>query len=313
MLLGIYCIGELVQKLIKKNYTLEWKNIYELLLISFITLLVIVVNPRSYQIIHYVSTIISNPPIQSFIEEWLPPSPSGIANITFFSSVIGLIVIFGYSSYKPKISEILLIIAFLWLAFTGQRSVIWFAIVAMPILARGFSQIQIKQHILQANNNLINLLITAIVFIPVILVQPWFIKHFPLPSTYLDQVFLETEDGPLLSKSTPVEAIQYLRDHPGGKIFNEMGYGSYIIWKYPDLRVFVDPRIELFPYELWKDYISISKGNNYSELLETYDVNRIILDKDIQPFLSKALNSDPTWFLEYESYFTQIWMKRDGG
>ncbi len=311
LLLGIYCVGEMIQKLVNKNDALDWKNIFKLLLISLITFLVIVVNPRTIHITNYVFSIISNQPIQSFIEEWLPPIPSGIANITFFSSIIGIIIVFLYSTFKPKITETLLIIAFIWLAFNGQRSVIWYAIVTMPILARAISLIPINRLNLRANNNFINLLITLLVFIPVILVQPWFIKYFPLPITYLDQVILDSEDGPLLSKSTPIDATEYLINHPGGNLFHEMGYGSYLIWKIPDQGVFIDPRIELYPLEMWEDYIAISRGVKTSDFFGKYGITRIMLDRTLQKGLSDTLTSDDNWELEFENHSSQIWRNKN--
>ena len=42
-----------------------------------------------------------------------------------------------------------------------------------------------------------------------------------------------------------------------------MGYGSYLIWAlYPDHKVFIDARVELYPLDVWEDYIAINQGQN---------------------------------------------------
>jgi hypothetical protein len=307
LLLGITILGEISRKIIKNESALAWRNISELLIIFIVSLLALLINPRSFEITKYVSGILTNQPIQSFIEEWLPPTPKGIANISFFASILLVIVTFTYSRYKPKLTEMLLLVVFSWLAFNGQRSVIWYAIVSMPILAKGIASLPIRFAPLPNQKKIINLLIVLLIFLPVFLVQPWLIRNFPLPNTYLEQVFLDSSDGPLLSIKTPIEAGKFLRDNPGGRLFNEMGYGSYLIWKIPDQEVFIDPRIELYPMELWEDYISISRGVNIQNLMAQYQITRVLLDKSLQKGLSGELSSSNNWVLEYEDKSSQLW------
>ena len=59
------------------------------------------------------------------------------------------------------------------------------------------------------------------------------------------------------------------RAHPiDGRLFNEMGYGSYLDWAlYPGTQVFVDPRVELYPLAIWQDYLAIRDAHGYNELL----------------------------------------------
>jgi hypothetical protein len=128
-----------------------------------------------------------------------------------------------------------------------------------------------------------------------------------LPNTYLEQVLLDSSDGPLLSIKTPIEAGEFLRDNPGGRLFNEMGYGSYLIWKIPDQEIFIDPRIELYPMELWEDYINISRGVNIQNLMAQYQITRVLLDKSLQKGLSEELSSSNNWVLEYEDKSSQLW------
>jgi hypothetical protein len=116
--------------------------------------------------------------------------------------------------------------------------------------------------------------------------------------------------GPLLGIETPVAATNYLNSHPGGHLFNEMGYGSYLIWADPKQGDFIDPRVELFPYDQWMDYIKVNNGaNSYNEILARYGADRILLDKKLQPDLASALINDQQWNLEYDDQYAQIWSK----
>ena len=306
---GAFFFGELISKLLKQENALNWR---QLIMIAGTTLasgLAVLVNPRFTEIISYTVKLLTDPPSQQLIVEWQSPTPQGVANISFFASIAIFIILLATSKYHLKPTEIILVIGFLWLAWSGQRYVIWFGIVTMPILAQLIKDLPIKMPTLIPQKNWLNLGFAIMLFFPVIAVQPWFVERLPLPETYWQQVLRGASACPLVNIGTPVAAADYLRSHPGGRLFNEMGYGSYLIWAIPSQGVFVDPRVELYPYVLWMDYILINNGTNYNEILMKYGVNRILLDKKLQPDLVLVLRGDQLWNLEYEDHYSQIWAK----
>jgi hypothetical protein len=269
----------------------------------------VLINPRFVEIITYTINLLTDPPSQKLIEEWQSPTPHGIANISFFISILIFIIMLAYSKYRLTPTEIILFIGFLWLAWSGQRYVIWFGIIFAPILARLIKELPLKMPSFTLQKNWLNLLIVIIIFIPVIAVQPWFVEKLPLPDDYWKFVLRNTPYGPLNSVETPVGAAEYLQSHSGGNLFNEMGYGSYLIWATPEQKVFVDPRVELYPYDQWMDYIRVNNGMNYNEILTKYGVDRILLDKKLQPDLAASLVKDQLWKLEYDDQYSQVWVK----
>jgi hypothetical protein len=179
----------------------------------------------------------------------------------------------------------------------------------MPLLARLVKDLPIKTPAFVPQKNWVNLALAILLFIPVIAVQPWFVEKLPLPDTYWQQVLRGSPPGKLISVETPVAAAEYLKSHPGGHIYNEMGYGSYLIWAIPKQGVFVDPRVELYPYDQWMDYIDVNNGINYNAILTKYGVDRILLDKELQPNLATLLSKDQLWNLEFDDQYAQIWSK----
>ena len=277
--------------------------------VGILTALATTVNPKFVNIFGYVLDLMTDQPSQRLIEEWQSPAPLGLANSVFYASILLLLLVFAYSNYRPTISEALMVAGFLWLAWSGQRYVIWFELIAMPILAKGIVQmpISIKGLRLKPQRSWINLLLILIIFIPAVLVQPWLVENLPLNEAYWSGVWRGANIGPLVGKATPLDAVEYLQAHPGGKLFNEMGYGSYLIWAAPEQGVFIDPRVELYPYEQWQDYIRISRAARYNELLDQYGANRILLDKKLQDELAAALRADAGWQLEFEGERAELW------
>ncbi len=309
---GAFLTGAIISKLLKLAGALNWREVGFLAGTTLASSLAMLVNPRVTGIINYTINLLTNPPSQQLIEEWQSPTPQGIANVTFYASILVFIALLAYSKYRLKPYEIILVIGFLWLAWSGQRYVVWYGMITIPILAQLIKDLPVRMPSFTPQKNWLNLGIAILLFTPVIAVQPWFVERLPLPETFWAQVLRNSPAGPLLGTSTPVAAADYLKAHPGGKLFNEMGYGSYLIWSVPGQGVFVDPRVELYPYDQWMDYIAIDNGRNVDEILARYGADRILLDKKLQPDLVAVLVNDRAWKLEYDDQYSQIWDKVTG-
>jgi hypothetical protein len=309
VLVGITFVGEALRTLFKMPGALTWREVGWILGIGALTGLAMLVNPQGLGTVNYVKDLMTDQPSQQLIIEWQSPSPEGIANLTFYISILGLLFAAGASSYKLKPTELLLAGSFLWLAWTGMRYIVWYGIVVMPILMTLLVNLPLKMPKLYPQRNLLNTVLVVVLFLPTLLVQPWFVESFPLPERYWKQVQRGSLAGPLVDWDNPVEAAEYLRANPGGNLFNEMGYGSYLIWAIPEQKVFIDPRVELYPFEMWEDYIRITRGADYNNLLAKYNADRILLHKELQPELARLLTSDESWSLEYEDQRAQVWLK----
>jgi hypothetical protein len=313
VLLVIFLVGETAQSILKQPNSISKSGLSWIFGVAMLCCLAILFNPRTIHIFSYVHNLMTDAPSQNLVVEWQSPVPDNIAMMLFYLSNLLFIVFFAFSKQRPRITDILLVISFLWLAWNGVRYVIWYALVAMPVLA-GILQKMIsdKSWIISPPKHILNLVIGIVLIVPMVLVQPWVIERLPMPEYLWKQMFQTTSKGPLLSTNTPLEATRYLRKNTGGKLFNDMVFGSYLIWALPEQRVFIDPRVELFPYEQWIDYIRISTGVNYTELLEKYGANRLLLDVEMQAELITALEGDAGWEREYEDAYAQVWRKVEG-
>ncbi|MFN3929292.1 MAG: hypothetical protein ACK4OK_06630, partial [Thermoflexus sp.] len=285
ILLGLFLAGGALEGLLRRS---ERPPLRLLVGIAALSLLALLLNPYGVGVLSYTHRLLTDRPSQTLVVEWAPPSPHGIANIIFYLSIVILLLALAYSRHRPSPTETLLLLAFLWLAWNGQRYVIWFGMVAAPILARLLAGVLPPWPWPSPPPRRLNTLLAAMLFAPVIAVQPWWVERIPLPEAYWRQVWRNVPIGPLVGIETPVGAVEYLRAHPGGRLFNEMGYGSYLIWALPGQKVFVDPRVELYPYELWLDYIRISRASRYNELLARYGADRLLIDKVLQEELARA-------------------------
>jgi hypothetical protein len=88
-----------------------------------------------------------------------------------------------------------------------------------------------------------------------------------------------------------------------------MGFGSYLIWAaQPDYRVFVDPRIELYPRQIWEDYIIITNAlPGWEEYLERYGVRTLMLSPVDQVKLIEAVEASGAWRQVYRDQAAVIY------
>lgn len=288
---------------------LSWREVGLLFGVGALTALATLVNPRGLGIAAYVVDLLTDRPSQALGMEWQSPTPSDVANVVFYISILVLVVTLAVARRRRTPTDLLLIVGFLWLAWSGIRYIVWYGMAVMPILAEEWAALWPRLAALPARRHPVNLVLVLLLAVPVVLAQPWWVERLPLPETYWNQVWRGSPIGPLVSRETPVAAVEYLRAHPGGRLFHEMGYGSYLIWALPQQGVFVDPRVELYPYGQWLDYLRISQGARYNELLEAYGADRLMVDRELQGELIRALEDDPLWEQEYADERTEIWRR----
>ena len=117
----------------------------------------------------------------------------------------------------------------------------------------------------------------------------------------------------LISIETPIKATEYLLDNsPPGYLFHAMSFGSYLIWAaQPDYPVFVDGRIEMYPMQVWMDYLQISQASgDWEQRLQDYGVRSLLLSDKEQPGLVEAVRNNPHWKLLYADEAALLFVSR---
>ena len=72
------------------------------------------------------------------------------------------------------------------------------------------------------------------------------------------------------------------------------------MWAAPDQGVFVDARVQLYPYEQLDDYRKLNAGIAADSLLRTYSVDGLLLNRERQGQLLEWALGNPQWELRFE-------------
>ena len=311
VLIGIWLGDEVFNFVIarRRDGVTELKSLYVAGIILLITTAFCFINPRGIRIVTYLSTMISNPAVQTSIPEWAAPSFISPIGPLFFASMLFSILVLALSPRRPSFFQLLTFLVFSFLALRTTRGVVWFGLVMAPILANHLSLITEmyypvkKQSHSQRKFVKVNLFFLGALILLAVASLPWARDYLPIP----------LERKKYIAQDTPVSATEYIMNQKmPNNLFNDMGFGSYLIWAaQPNNKVFVDPRIELYPPEVWTDYHIISNGiPGWEQRLENYDAQTLMLSKTYQEKLIDELMESSLWELVYQDEIAVIYTKR---
>ncbi len=317
LLAGAFVAGETLRRLLRQPRALGWPQLRWLYLSTLGMVAATLVNPLGLGIFSYVASLLGDEASQGLINEWQPPNPHSLAGAFFITGVLALIAAFALARRRPTISDVLMVCGMAWPAFMGGRYVVWFGMVAMPLVAQSLAAPRVvfsteSTPPTQRSGSAANLLPALLLVAIVVVLQPWMKPLLPLHAPY-QAIFADVPGAPqMFSINTPVAAVEELRVRPcAGPIFNEMGYGSYMAWAlYPAAQSFIDPRVELYPLKLWQDYVAISQGEDSLLRLDRYGVACVLLDRGLQSGLATDLDNSLSWERSFRAGASEIWRRR---
>ena len=111
-------------------------------------------------------------------------------------------------------------------------------------------------------------------------------------------------------------AISYLKNNlPHNQVFSVYDWGGYLIWKFPEKKVFIDGRMPSWRWNdnpdsespwAMKDYLEILEGHDINKYLERYQIGTVlwpvrnIKKTGIYSFLDKKVfGKNTTKFIDY--------------
>jgi len=264
----------------------------------------VLLNPSGPGVLRYVLGLLGNPAVQAIVEEWQAPAAGTIVGNLFFvyAAVVAAAALFGRR--RPDAVDVLVLLAFFWLALGGERHVIWFALVSLPFLAKqvaSFGRTAQGEGARQGRRAL-NLAFLGATGLAVVLSLPPVKQHLSLPP----------ELRGLVSADTPVETVAFMRDDERRpeRLFHTETTGSYLMWAVPEQQVFVDARVQLYPLHQIEDHMRLSAGMAADSLLDVYGIDGLLLDDERQAGLLEWARGRPEWEVRFKEDCCTYLVKR---
>jgi len=281
----------------------SFKQISILFIILILSFLATFINPYGPRIYEEVFRTIGDGFLRFHIIEWFPLFFTDFFPL-FTILYLSLFWVFFVLFYK-RIDLTYLVVSsvFFIFALLSQRHFFIFVVISIPIFADFIFCLKdsINQFYLRRLFPGFKKWLVFIVFLA-ILVIGW----YPfLSSAFTNKSFLDY----------PEEAISFLRTLPlSDNLFNEYGWGGYLIWKLPERKFFIDGRMPSWRQNgefVFGDYIKIIEAKEgFQDLLEKYQIKIVMLDKKRKTEAEKTqeinLKRENFQFLKKHPWFAKI-------
>ncbi len=228
------------------------------------------------------------------------------------------------------LTRVLLFGLFLFIGISARRNIALFALVAAPLTVINFRQWASslgKESLLRRAGEKIAS------WRPVMAVAVAVFLCFGLWQAVSDNYFLKTVGAAKFglgvnSESYPVAAADLIikRDLQGN-LYNQLGFGGYLIHRlYPERKIFIDGRNELYGEEFFKRYIDLTKKpisdpmlaqldpDSWDKLVDDYNLQLALLNVRVgyDNKLIKTLYDSPKWALIQHDGTSALFARRGG-
>ena len=283
-----------------------------LILCALVTLL----NPNSWQLPAHIVEFLHNPVLARYANEFRSPNfHSGAAHgllVEFAVVVLTLVVL----RPVPRATDIVVMGTWGLLALLATRNIPIFALVVTPILAEqwqgGLANARpgrlldfyrrLSENVTMLNRAADGRVTVAVAFLALVavLAKPNLVGGVPIVASNV------------LSNRFPVAAVQFVTAHPQavhGEMFNDYGWGGYLMLTMPAHRVFVDGRNDFYGPDLIREFSSVNAvETNWETVLNKYGVGWTILPRAHPLNVLFSLRRD--WNLAYADDVTAIYARQ---
>lgn len=305
VMLAIYFLGNFVKYSMDRNGE-EKKKLKFFLFSTIVCGIVCLINPIGYKIFFFPLKIYSNNFLMTHVREFMPTNFQREVAFRYFLcfSFATLII----SRKKVNIIELILIMAFCYIALKSVRQTSLYAIIAAPILIK-----HLDYNLIAANDKYTKKILTSMKninradrrargFI-------WIYVTVLSISLLACNGYLNWGFDP---KKKPVEAVKFLmKEKIEGNMFNDDEFGDYLIYAaYPQYKVLFDGRSDMYGEKHFAKYFKITRAEyGWEKVIEEFNIGWIFYDAN--SFLSRYLEERKDWHLIYADRVAHIYVKNN--
>jgi hypothetical protein len=249
------------------------------------------VNPFGYRLLYYpIDAILHQPLNITWVEEW--------ASVNFNDqrgglviAALGIIFLAALMQHRRwRIDDVLLTAFVTYCGLHHIRLLMLTGIVLPVILVNQAGTISSYDPAQERRKLNAFLLVIALLLM---------VAGFPR-ATYLQQQ---------IDQQFPSGAVAYLRTQAEtGHMFNAVEWGGYFEWTIPEVKCFIDPRMDIFEHKgVLQDYFSIATLHQSDEVLDRYRISYVVFPKRAP--LTYALSKDAQWRKVYADNMTVIFRR----
>ncbi len=286
-----------------------WPRVRPLLFVLGACAAVVPLNPNGARLFTYPLETLRSGAMQRNIHEWFSPDFHRPEAHAFALLLFAVLAVLAVSPRRARPRELLLLCVTAYAGLRSWRNVPVFALVAAPLLAehvwvflrsrnwaRGLTAAERRGG---GDKVVLKSILNATLFV----VIPTGLCVAGVSRAVGRQATVEAEQF-------PAAAVEFLRAHESGPIFNGYGWGGYLIWKlYPSQLVYIDGRADVYGDEFFEGFLQTEAGGrDWRARLERDGVRAVMVVPDAA--LASLLREDAAWEKVFEDAQAVIFFKR---
>jgi len=348
-LIGIFVLFfwlgiKVIETMIKKIKIFSWVEFFsplsaKELLVFFIFSLVAVaftlLNPYGSELYSFLTSYTNDFYLKT-IEEWMPSyaMPIQYKQIIYAAIVVAMLIVF-FSDLARDIKKknlkldswhLGLTLFFLVLAINSKRHFPLFFVASFSWLIATMG----RDVVLSENSSRYfkDNRVLKIFILPIFLLVA---LNFLFNTRYIQDPFF------WFCGDYPCGAVRYIKSNPtllDKKIFNNYGWGGYLIYVWPEKKLFIDGRLPIYEFAghtLFEEYFEFFKEGQSAAKLDQYDIDMVLLKiySDIKlnwfeknflglnedkingqkMYLYEYLKNSPDWYLGYSDPISEVYIR----
>jgi hypothetical protein len=284
-----------------------WKEVKRLVLLTAVSACLTLVNPYGWRLHEEIVDSLSNRFMLETLQEWQPLSITSLAGRSYSLYLAGLGL--SMALWYRRIQPVRWVVAAVFLAFSFRhmRNIPFFLIVSLPfcaeMLSEGWKRLQRRLPSDERAARWGNLAATAVMAGTLWWLGPEHLHRIVLAGTSPAEYFKET--------SYPIEAVLWAQanhDQTGRRLYNDYGYGGFLLWWLPDTKIFIDGRMPAWrngARAILRDYMALNGTDPDLSILTKYSVDWALVRR--QTPLEAGLAQTASWQRVYADHKAAIY------
>jgi len=263
------------------------------------------INPYGVSIWIYVALNTSSPAARG-LSEWQRTTITDACGVRLLLGVIAIGLAVALRRRLPSRRDVPAMLAFVFLALTAIRHVVWTGMVLPIAFARLLSPTPaLAQAPPERRLNPVFAIVFFGFWISILVgMSPW---------VKVRGVSGDAEVAARFTPDTPVALTAWAEANGvKGPLFNSMEWGGWLVWRLPATTAFVDARIWIFPDDVWNEYLQISGARgDWEDALDRRQIEWAILERRFHWHeLAPAMKASGRWELLYEDEDGLVFRRR---
>jgi hypothetical protein len=281
-LLGRWCDGKR-----------PWEGREGRLLVSgVIAFAAVFVNPYGVGLVTFPIQLLSRGDVLSHVIEWKSPDFRQTWGVALGIWIVVFVCALARGRHRVTRRDLVVAVPMLLLALWAVRNVAVAPLIGLPVVARAFARDEEKPS--ELRGSMVAAAIGVLVFAAALMgFQASTEKAFNF-STY------------------PVASMRYLERHDliGRRLLTTDAAAGYVILEdWPQQKVFMDDRYDMYPLPVIYDYFKLTSGSRgWNQVLDRHDVDVIVWGKDSS--LAQLLDRSSEWQRVHRDGTDAVWVRR---